>query len=434
MPHFRCVLVYRACALAVVLTLAACGSSGDTSGGQQQARKTPPVPVDIKTVQPHAVDIYSEYPGRVEGKRTVQVRARVEGILEERHYTEGQIVEKGDLLFSIDQEPFLAVEAQRKAELANARAGLNKAQRTWKRVRHLYKVDAVSEAERDQALSAIESARAQVQLAEANLDSAEINLGYTRANAPLTGVTSLRETDEGSLVQSGTRLTTITQLDPVYVLFALPEDDAIARRKALSQMGSESTDEATRQATIILAGDEEYPARGEVDFTQSTINPDTGTVQLRAVVDNVDNILMPGRYVRARIRLETRDNAIVVPNGAISSSQQQTQVFTVDNGKASPVTVTLGPNVEGGRIITDGLSAGDRVIVSGMGQVKPGAPVKIKSGDASGAGGESADEQSSATGQSGKSSDLAVAEFVRDMRLVGLPARPRLAFNNAGNR
>jgi len=364
--------------LALVISLAACGGDGGKAQGKQQQQQ-PPVPVDVQAVIPHTVDVMAEYPGRVQGARTVQVLARVEGVLLERHYDEGQVVDKGDLLATIDPKPFQATVNQRKAALASAKAELNQAQRTWRRVHKLYELDAVSEAERDQALFGLETARASVQQAQANLDSAQIDLSYTRVNAPLTGVTSLRDTDEGSLVSNGTKLITITQLDPVHVLFALPEDDAVARRKALAAMGAKSTDARSREATILLPNGEEFPTTGTVDFTQSTINPATGTVQLRAVVGNTDNALMPGRYVRARIRLETRNNAIVVPNIAVSDGNQSTQVFVAgDNNKAKAVPVELGPSVKNGRLVESGLSGGERVIVSGLGQVKPGAPIKIK--------------------------------------------------------
>ncbi|WP_293626022.1 efflux RND transporter periplasmic adaptor subunit [Salinisphaera sp.] len=402
------------CVLVFTCVLAACGGgdgAGGGEGGGQQAgqQQQPPVPVDVKTVIPHTVDIMSEYPGRVRGRRTVEVRARVEGILEKRFYNEGEIVEQGDMLFTIDPRPFQAVVNQRKAELSSAKATLNQAQRNWARVRRLYEVDAVSEAERDDSLSQLETARASVEQAQANLDAAQIDLGYTTVEAPLTGVTSLRDVDEGALVSSGTQLTTITQLDPVQVLFALPEDDAIARNKALAAMGARSTNERTREATIILPDGDEFPAKGVVDFTQSTINPETGTVQLRAVVENANNALMPGRYVRARIRLDTRHNAVVVPNVAVSDGEQQTQVYVVgDDGKAKAVKVQLGPDVENGRLVESGLSGGEQVIVSGLGQLKPGAAVKVKpeQEDTSGAsaeGGSQGSSQGSNQGDAGQS-------------------------------
>ncbi|MES1949927.1 RND family efflux transporter MFP subunit [Salinisphaera sp. S4-8] len=371
----------RVCCLVVfAFVLSACNGEGGGGGPQAGQQQQPPIPVDVHTVIPHSVDIMSEYPGRARGRRTVEVRARVEGILEKRFYNEGEIVEKGDMLFTIDARPFQAVVNQRKAELSSAKATLNQAQRNWARVRRLYEVDAVSEAERDDSLSQLETAQASVQQAQANLEAAQIDLGYTKVRAPLTGVTSLRDVDEGALVSNGTQLTTITQLDPVQVLFALPEDDAIARNKALAAMGAQRTSERTREATIILPSGDEFPAKGVVDFTQSTINPETGTVQLRAVVENTNNGLMPGRYVRARIRLDTRHNAVVVPNVAVSDGEQQTQVFIVgDDGKAKAVKVKLGPSVEEGRLVESGLSGGEQVIVSGLGQLKPGAAVKVKS-------------------------------------------------------
>jgi len=420
-----------ACAFFVIAALAGCGSGG----GEQQAgqQEKPPLPVDIKTVQPHKVDVFSEYPGRVEGKRTVQVLARVEGILEQRHYEEGQIVKQGQLLYTIDPKPFQATVNQRKAELASARASLDQARRQWARLRELYRADAVSQAERDQGLSELETSRAAVQQAQANLDSAQIDLGYTKVNAPLSGVTSLRETDEGSLVTNGTQLTTITQLDPVYVLFALPEDDAIARNKAMSMMGEQTRDAATREATIILPTGDEFPVKGVVDFTQSTINPDTGTVQLRASVKNTDNALMPGRYVRARIRLETRTDAIVVPNVAISDGRQSTQVYTVSqDNKAKAVEVELGPNVADGRIINKGLSAGDRVIVSGLGQIQPDAPVKIKQGEGQKGKGADASSQSSSMSQNrGDDASSALAGIAHPSLRLSPRADLQPRFDNA---
>lgn len=421
--------------LASTLALAACGSGNSGGGetqGQQQQQQQPPVPVDVVSVIPHTVDVTAEYPGRVQGARTVQVLARVEGILLKRHFTEGQIVEKGDLLATIDPKPFQATVNQRKAELASAKASLNQAQRTWRRVHKLYELDAVSEAERDDALSRLETARASVQQANANLDSAQIDLSYTRVNAPLTGVTSLRETDEGSLVSNGTRLTTITQLDPVHVLFALPEDDAIARRKALAAMGAKSTDGRSREATIILPNGDEFPTQGEVDFTQSTINPETGTVQLRAVVGNKNNALMPGRYVRTRINLETRHNAITVPDIAVSDGDDSTQVFVVDDNKqAKAVKVELGPSVEDGRLVKSGLSGGEQVIVSGLGQVKPKAKLKIKSnkddpGATSGQQKKGSDKQPT-TGESASSGERTSAQdsMVADIDNSALRLSPR---------
>jgi len=367
--------------LTLSAALAACGSS---DGGEKSKQEAPPSQVKVKSVQPHDVQVFAEYPGRVEGKRTVQVIGRVNGILEKKSYTEGSIVKKGQLLYTIDPRPFQATVDQRKAALASARAAAANSTRIYNRTKRLYQANAVSEAERDQALATYESDQASVQQAKANLESAQIDLGYTKVSSPLTGVTSLREVDEGALIQANqTMLTSITQLDPVYVLFALPEDDALVRRKALEEMGGKTTDKTTSAATIILSDGTEFPNKAVVDFTQSTINPQTGTVQIRAIVKNTDNALMPGRYVRARVKLQDRD-AITVPSKSLSDDGQRTTVFVIKNGKAEQAPVELGPNVDDGVVITKGLKAGDKVVVSGLGTLKGGASVKIV-GDSSGA-------------------------------------------------
>lgn len=387
-----------------IAVLAGCGK-GDGEGAGKGASKQPPIPVQVAKVAPHQVDVSAEYPGRVQGKRTVQVVGRVTGILEEKDYTEGSLVKEGQELFKIDPKPFQATVDQRKATLASARAKLSNSKRVWHRTKRLYEANAVSEAERDQALANYQSDKASVQQASADLESAQIDLGYTEVNAPVTGVTSLREVDEGSLVTANqTKLTSITQLDPVYVLFALPEDDAFARRKALAEMGANSSDKATREATIIQSDGSHFPYKGTVDFTQSTINPDTGTVQLRAVVKNPKNALMPGSYVRVRLRIQTLDDAITVPPQAISDSGQQTQVFVVNQGKAKPVTVKLGPDTSDGKLIKSGLSEGDQVITSGLGAVKPGAPIKIAPDKAKKAGKSSKQDDANGNTSGGDSS------------------------------
>lgn len=367
--------------LITAVLLAGCDSSSQT--GKKGRAAAPATPVAVQTVKPGAVDVYATYPGRIRGAREVKILSRVEGILLKRYYNEGEYVEKGELLVTIDPRPFEATVAQRKAELAKAQAKLNQAQQAWQRISKLYQANATSEAERDQARANLQTARAAVQLAEANLEAAQIKLDYTTVEAPLSGVTSLQEVDEGALVSPGTLLTTVTQLDPVHVLFSVPAEDALMRQKALAAMvdddGNDDAGSDTRKATLILPSGKQYPQTGKVDFTQSTIDPDTGTVRLRAIFDNSQHKLVPGRFVRIRIRLETRHNAVVIPEKSIVNNNQSSLVYVVtDDNKVEPVVVKLGPAVAGGRIIEQGLEAGDRVITIGMGSVRPGAKVKIE--------------------------------------------------------
>lgn len=360
--------------LLIAASLAGCDSGNQKAGTGQRA--APPVSVAVQTVDPGTVDVYASYPGRISGAREVEVRARVEGVLLKRLYNEGAFVDKGELLLTLDPKPFEAVVKQREAQVAQAKAQLNQAQQAWQRVSQLYEVNATSEAELDQARAALQTAQASVALAQANLETAQIKLDYTTVEAPLSGVTSLQEIDEGALVTHGTLLTTITQLDPVNVLFSVPAEDALMREKALAAMGQD--DGMTRKAALVLPTGKVYPQSGVVDFTQSTIDPNTGTVRLRAVFDNGQHHLVPGRFVRVRIRLETREHAIVVPEKAIGDNQQSSVVYVVtDDNKVTAVPVQLGPIVENGRIVETGLSPGDKVITIGLGSTRPGSSVKI---------------------------------------------------------
>lgn len=375
----------RRLVLAGVLLLVAAapvlvGCDGGEGAAKQKGRRSrPPVPVAIKTVKPGEVVIRATYPGRLRGAREVEVRARVEGILLRRHYNEGEFVAAGTLLFSIDPALYKASVQQRKAQLQQAQANLDQAREVWERVSGLYAANAVSEARRDEAFAKLQTAQAAVALAKANLEAAQIKLDYTTVEAPLSGVTSLEEVDVGSLVTRGTVLTTITQVDPIHVRFAVPAEDALMGEQPLAAVVRADGRHASREVTLILPSGEVYDQTGFIDFAQSTIDPSTGTVRLRAVFDNADHELVPGRFVTVRMRLATRDNAIVIPNKALTDSQLQTRVYVVtEDNKAKPVPVELGPAVAGGRIIEQGLEPGDRVIVIGLGQVRPGATVAIK--------------------------------------------------------
>ncbi len=373
--------------LALTLGLAACGGDG---GQGQQGGATPPPPVSVTKVQTEDVTIREDYAGRVRGAREVSVRARVEGVLEERLYDEGDVVEQGDPLFRIDPEPFRVALQAAKAQLASAQADLNQARREWNRVSSLYEKNAVSERERDNAQSAFELAQAQVAVAEAEVERADLELGYTDVEAPVTGVTSLEAQSEGNLVEQGTELTHITQLNPVHVRFALPENDAAARRRAREAMQSDGNGDHRSTATLILPDGTVYDEKGTIDFTASTIDPETGTVTARAVFPNEAHRIVPGQFVRIRVRLQTLDDVVTVPAKAVSDGQNGgLQVFVIDGeNRAHPRTVETGQVVDGRRIITQGLEAGERVVVGGMAGIRqPGMKVKVEDGQGSGQNG-----------------------------------------------
>lgn len=363
-------------ALVLTLGLAACGGSGEG----QKGGGMPPPPVSVTEVETEDVTIREDYAGRVRGAREVAVRARVEGVLEERLYDEGKVVQQGEPLFRIDPEPFeVALQAAR-AQLQSAQADLNQARREWNRVSSLYEKNAVSERERDNAQSAFELAQAQVAVAEAEVERAELELGYTDVEAPVTGVTSLESQSEGNLVERGTELTHITQMDPVHVRFALPENDAAARRRAREAMRSDDKGNHRSTASLILPDGSVYDQKGTIDFTASTIDPETGTVTARAVFPNEQQRIVPGQFVRIRVKLQTLQDVVTVPAKAVSDGQNGgLQVFVVDDeNNAHPRSVETGQVVDGRRIVTGGLETGDRVVIEGMAGIRqPGMTVKV---------------------------------------------------------
>jgi len=276
----------------------------------------------------------------------------------------------------------VALQAAR-AERATARAELNQAEREWNRISRLFEQNAVSERERDRAQSAFESARAAVAVSEAEVERAELELGYTTVEAPVSGITDLETQSEGNLIERGAELTRITQLNPVHVRFSLPEDDAMVQRQAREAMKGKSSGQHSRPATLILPDDSEYGEVGEIDFTASTIDAQTGTVTARAVFPNDDHRIVPGQFARVRVKLESLEDVVTIPARAVSDGQQGLQVFVVDSeDKAQARPVEAGRIIGDRRVILDGLEAGDRVVVNGMSGIRqPGMKVNLENGE-----------------------------------------------------
>lgn len=331
-----------------------------------QDKPAPPTPeVTIKEVQPQNIPLTFEYAGRTAGSREVEIRARVSGILQKRAYVEGQWVKRGTVLFKIDPAPFQATLAQAQARLTQTRSERNRAVR-------LLKEKALSQREYDEARSAYEQA-------EAEAKTARINLDYTTVTAPINGVTSKEGLSEGSLVVAdNSLLTRLTQLNPIYVEFSIPDAEAISQRQWIASGAVTLPEDKKLTAEIHLGDGSVFGQKGTVDFTDSIIDPNTGTVATRAVVPNADKVILPGQFVRVVIRGMTRANAISLPDQAIMQGPQGTFVYAVgEDGKAKVKPVTLGGLNGESRIIQEGLQAGDKVIVEGMIKVKPDMPVKI---------------------------------------------------------
>ena len=357
--------------------LTACGQNGEDEEGPPggEAGGPPPTTVSVISVEPRDVEVVQEYAGRARGSREVEVRARVEGILQERLYTEGQVVEEGEALFRIDREPYEIALRRAEAERANAQADLNQARREWQRISSLFDQNAVSERERDTALSGRELAEARYALADAGVADAQLNLDYTEVTAPLAGVTGLESFPEGSLIDRGQLLTSVTQQDPIHVRFSLPENDAALQRTARRAMAASGA-ESPREATLILPDGSDYDQAGQVDFTDSTIDPRTGSVSARAVFRNADGEVVPGQFVRVRVVVQTLEDAFLIPPQSVGQGAEGPQVFVVDDDdKAQARSVQLGPVQQGQQIIIGGLERGDRVVVNGQVALQDGMDV-----------------------------------------------------------
>jgi membrane fusion protein (multidrug efflux system) len=344
-----------------------------------QAPAAPPPPsVELTTLNAREVPLSYSYAGRISAFREVQVRAQVGGILMERAYIEGARVKAGDVLFRVDPKTYEAEVARAAAQLQTAEAQLAQATRDKTRAVELFTRQVGSQKSRDDALSAVDLAEAAVAAAKAQLKAAQINLDYATVRAPIDGITSLDVVPEGSLVgvSSGdSLLTTITQLDPVYVNFSFTDANAAELRRIADAQKTHTAD-TKLTATITFGDGRVYDKPGEIDFTSASIDTQTGTIRSRAIFENPDSYLIPGQFVRVTISGMSLASAIVVPEIAVLQGPQGKFVYTVnEQNVAAMAPVTLGQSVEGGWIVTDGLKSGDQVVTSGVIKVRPGAPV-----------------------------------------------------------
>ncbi|MHA7001897.1 efflux RND transporter periplasmic adaptor subunit [Aeromonas schubertii] len=368
-------LIKSLVALSLGALLAGCGDKGE-----QKAQVMPAVPVVVQTATPTDVPLTTEMVGETAGYREIEVRARVSGILLKRTYVEGQPVSAGQELFLIDPEPYQVALEQAKGVLAQESARLNKARADRDRIIPLFKKQVVSRKDYDDAIANYEASVASYQSAEAKVKEAAINLGYTKVTAPIDGMASKSSQSEGSLLSTSgdsSLLTTITQYNPLYVNFSYSEQDRLNFEKSVKSGKIEAKSATDWRTHIQLADGSTYPEAGKLNFSDTRVDPATGTIRARAIFDNKDGALLPGQFVRLTIDLGTRKNAIVVPPRAIVQSQADRLVMVVDgDDKVTPRPVKLGPTISRGVIIDSGLQAGDRFIVEGLMKARPGAVVK----------------------------------------------------------
>ena len=336
----------------------------------------PPTPqVTVAAPLEREVSLWDDYVGRFEASRSVEVRARVSGQIVGIHFTDGEIVRQGQLLFTVDPRPFNASLAEARAGVANAQSELSLAQLNLGRARRLLEADAVSQASVDQLTAQVQTARAALAAAQERVQQRALDVEFTRIRAPIGGRISDRKIDAGNLVSAGvdggTLLTTINALDPIHFTFDVPESlylkDARQRRE-----GADGD-----VAEIRLQDEASYNWRGTLDFTDNGISANSGTVRARAVVRNPDYFLTPGMFGNMRLADGGKTLALLVPDTAIRTDQARKIVLTVgkdDTVAAKPVET--GPLVGNLRVIRSGLTRADRVIVQGVQFAMPGAKVK----------------------------------------------------------
>ena len=347
-----------------------------------QQPAVPPVEVTVVSAAPQTTPATFEYTGKTESSRSVEIRARVEGYLDKIVYEEGAMVRTGQLLFQLDPQPFQAALDNARGDLARAEAQLANARATLARVRPLAKENAVSQKDLDDAVAAEHSAQAQVQSAKAQARTAELNLGYTRIKSPLGGLAGKSEFREGSLITPGANslLTTVVQLDPIWVNFGIGENELLRLRSeaAAGRLKGPGIDKL--EVELVQADGSIFPQKGRITFVSPTVDQQTGTVTLRAEIPNPgpQGRLLPGQFGRVRIQGASRPNTIMVPQRAVMQGPQGKFVFVVGtDDKAEPKPVQVGDFYGEQWIVTSGLSGSEQVIVDGAIKVRPGSPVKV---------------------------------------------------------
>jgi len=339
----------------------------------------PPALVAILEVKARTVAVEFEYPAQTAGSREVEVRARVPGILLKRNYEEGASVRVGQSLFTLDSVPFQAAVARAEADVSAAEARLNVATRNAARMKPLFAAKAASQKDLDDAVSAEEVAAADLKSARARLTEARINLAYTKVESPASGQTSRALKSEGTLVSGPEMLlTTVTQVDPIYVNFGLSEAEQ-ARLKSEAAAGKLVLPKDNRfDVQIRFEDGKTYARPGKVVFSDVRVNNQTGTADTRAEVPNPAGEVRPGQFVRAILKGAQRPDAITVPQRAVMEGPQGKMVYVLGpENKAVPKPIAVGEWVGEEWIVTSGLAAGEKVIVDGLMKVFPGAQVQI---------------------------------------------------------
>ncbi|MGN8189128.1 efflux RND transporter periplasmic adaptor subunit [Burkholderia sp. 22088] len=349
--------------------------------GKKESAPPPQTPeVGVVTVQPQAVPVFTDLPGRTSAFLVAQVRARVDGIVLRREFTEGTDVKAGQRLYKIDPAPYIAALNSAKATLAKAQANLVTQNALVARYKVLVAANAVSKQDYDNAVATQGQAAADVAAGKAAVDTAQINLGYTDVVSPITGRVGISQVTPGAYVQASqaTLMSTVQQLDPVYVDLTQSSLEGLKLRQDVQSGRLKTSGPGAAKVTLILEDGKTYSEPGKLQFSDVTVDQTTGSVTIRAVFPNPGKVLLPGMFVRARIEEGVNENAFLVPQIGVTHDQKGQAIAMVVNAsnKVEPrplkTTGMQGPNW----VVEGGLQAGDHVIVQGVDKVRPGATVK----------------------------------------------------------
>ena len=372
----QALLAAGATALLAAVAYGVTGLHRSDASDKPAAPAPPAIPVTVAAVERRAVTPYDEFSGRLEAVDRVDVRPRVAGAIQAAHFTEGSLVRAGDLLVTIDPAPYAAEVERARAQLAGAQARFDNAVTEHERAKRLWQEHAIAQRELDDRANTQRTAQADVRAAEAALTLAKLNLGYTQVRAPVSGRVGRLEVTPGNLVGAGAQapvLTTIVSVSPIYASFDV--DESVVER-ALREVPSRGSRPAIGRIPVGIATDDDGSLAGHLQLIDNQVNARSGTVRVRAVFDNRDGRLLPGQFVRVRLGRAKPEDAVLVSESALGTDQDKRYVLVVGAGnKVAYRPVTLGASVDGERIVTAGLSPGERIVVNGLQRVRPGAVV-----------------------------------------------------------
>ncbi|EEF5976693.1 multidrug efflux RND transporter periplasmic adaptor subunit AcrA [Salmonella enterica] len=357
------------------LALTGCDDKQDQQGGQQMPE------VGVVTLKTEPLQITTELPGRTVAYHIAEVRPQVSGIILKRNFVEGSDIEAGVSLYQIDPATYQATYDSAKGDLAKAQAAANIAELTVKRYQKLLGTQYISKQEYDQALADAQQATAAVVAAKAAVETARINLAYTKVTSPISGRIGKSSVTEGALVQNGqaSALATVQQLDPIYVDVTQSSNDFLRLKQELAN-GSLKQENGKAKVDLVTSDGIKFPQSGKLEFSDVTVDQTTGSITLRAIFPNPDHTLLPGMFVRARLQEGTKPTALLVPQQGVTRTPRgdATVLVVGADNKVETRQIVASQAIGDKWLVTDGLKAGDRVVVSGLQKVRPGAQVKVQ--------------------------------------------------------